>query len=277
MTTTEQYLGWIEEVAPKHLEAARKMVVEAEERVAAEFTGTCWYSEPMLDALWGDIWGMVRYGHRPYLVERRIEKRRRAAAKAAETRRRTRERYGPGRDRWGEPVDSQRSKVYKAERRAFLPFESAFGANDMRRWKTVGEMQSYVDRLLASAWWKRRWPTVTKIVVKDGRGRRKAGSAGGSILMPLWARKEWVILHEIAHEVVGRTIGHRNVAAHGREFCQVYLELVGHMMGDDARKALKDEFQAHKVKHTKARKPMSEEQRAAAAERLTAARSRKEG
>lgn len=197
-------------------------------------------------------------------------------AVTVEARRTTRERWGPGRDRHGRPVDSQKKRVYAAEN---VALDNEDAPIPMERWTTVAEMQRYVDRLLASAWWRRRWPSITRITINDGAGYRSATAYGikGKIEMPRWARKEWVMLHEIAHVVVDRTIGQRAAAGHGREFCQVYLELVGHMMGDDARKALKAEFQEKKVKHTRPRKPLSAEQRAAAAERLAKARAAREG
>lgn len=261
--TIEGYLDWITDEAPQYLPKVRKIIKQAEEKEAEGFTGTCWYSDSILDAIWADVWGILRWGHRPYALERRIAKRRRAAAKAAETKRRNAARYGPGRDRHGHLRDSQRSKVYAAERAALAKFASPPFA-------THADAQGYVDRLLASAWWKRRWPEVRKVKIKTGRG---CYSSGGSITLNSWGlTQEYVILHELAHEIIWATIGHTKTPAHGRDFCRFYLELVGHKMGEADRKALKAAFQEGKVKHTKARPPMSEEQRAAAAERLAVAR-----
>ena len=278
MTTTyEDYLAWVEAEAPKYLARAKSMwSQDVEPRMVEGWQGSVWWSDSINNALWADLWSIARYGHldlkqRPYALERLIQKRRRAAAKVAETKRRTAARLGPGRTKSGQPRDSQRQKVYDSED-VLGPVEWP----GQEHFVTVSEMQSYVDRLIASAWFQRRWK-IRAVEVRDGRGRRSAASndRGGYITMPVGMRYEEVVLHEIAHQIVGRTIGHRNVQAHGREFCQVLLELVGHKLGADAKRALKSEFQRRKVKHTKARKPMGAEQRAAAAERLAVARAAK--
>lgn len=134
--------------------------------------------------------------------------------------------------------DSQRSKVYKAE--------EVLKEGDVRL-DTVPEIQSYVDRLIKSAWFRRRWPSVKSVIVKDGRGRIRAGASDdGSILMPFWCRYRYIVLHEISH-----LLPDWNVADHGPEFCKVYLELVKHCMGRDAWEKLRTSFKNNRVKWIK--------------------------
>jgi hypothetical protein len=62
----------------------------------------------------------------------------------------------------------------------------------------------------------------------------------------LFARNEWVMLHEIAHCLnpgVGR-------AAHGREFAGILVFLVDTVIGKDAGEALRREFRAANVDWT---------------------------
>ena len=86
MTTTyEDYLAWVEAEAPKYLARAKSTwSQDVEPRMVEGWQGSVWWSD---NALWADLWSIARYGHldlkqRPYALERLIQKRRRAAAKA---------------------------------------------------------------------------------------------------------------------------------------------------------------------------------------------------
>lgn len=212
--------------------------------------------------------------------------------------------------------DSQRSKVYAAEKS--IPSGRAL--------LTVENAQGVLDHLYASAWFRRRWQTPPA-EIRPGFGHRRAVSyppnrhtqdgtvyRHPTIELPLWARTELVLLHEIAHQIVSNRTrwlagsvldsedpetsarwaddltaspvvscshGHKYtrihreaMAAHGRLFAATMLDLVGYQMGADAKRALREAFRAHKVRYTRRRAPMSPEQREAAAARLSAARER---
>jgi len=169
--------------------------------------------------------------------------------------------------------DSQRSKVYAAER-------VVHGDN----FETVEEMQTYVDKVLGRAWFVRRWPKVAAngIAVEDGRGRRSAAAKtrwGRLIVtMPKWSRYEEIILHEIAHHCSDAQYGTREVAAHGWEFAGTLVELVRYEMDKDEADKMKASFRERKVRWTEPtkRKPLSEAQRAANIERLSKARANRE-
>lgn len=180
---------------------------------------------------------------------------------------------------YGRARDSQRSKVYAAERRI----------QTGRTYGSVADMQARVDRLTDSAWFARRWPRLhrTGILVLDGRGRRRAcateayhpsrGDYVPAIKMPLWSRQPAVLMHEIAHHCADETYGIRDVAAHGWQFAETMLVLTRHVMGDEVHATLKASYKEHKVRFKKPRKrtPLTPEQRVAAAERLAKAREAK--
>ena len=88
--------------------------------------------------------------------------------------------------------------------------------------------------------------------------------------MPRWARKEWVILHELAHVIHWRQHGGRYEAGHGWQFCDIYLQLIRYQLGPDAHAALRDAFKANRVKYTKPRKrrQLTEAQRQELRERM---------
>lgn len=128
----------------------------------------------------------------------------------------------------------------------------------------VAECQAYYDELLRSTWWKHRWPHIKKVRIKDGRGTRKArgslkidffaeqsgsmeftirSTASALINLPRWARREWVMLHELAHSVTPDSL-----PAHGPDFAANYLTLIHHKLGRDAEQQLLDAFIEHRVR-----------------------------
>lgn len=85
-----------------------------------------------------------------------------------------------------------------------------------------------------------------------------------------------MLLHEMAHLVTGLPNGDRDRThtwQHGHQFCAAYLVLVRHELGVAAHDALRVSMKAHRVRYTPPRsRPMTDEQRAAAAARLAANR-----
>jgi len=160
--------------------------------------------------------------------------------------------------------DTQRSKLYKAE--------SVVHGRDL---VGVADMQRYVDELVKRAWFKRRWPDVTDIQVRDGRGRRRAGASPANryITMPKWARYEEVVLHEVAHIVTDVQYGMRP-AFHGWQFASNLIELVRYSMGKPEADMMKGSFRSSGVRFAKPKKrvPLTDEQKVAATQRLAAAR-----
>lgn len=138
--------------------------------------------------------------------------------------------------------DSQRSRLYKAERMV---------SDKGPHLKTVDEIQTTVNAICRSRWFRNRFGKV-QIRVKDGRGRRHAGGLGyhyadatvGYITMPKWSRYLLFILHEIGHVVTPY-----GVADHGREFARIFLQLVRWRMGTEAASELQAAYQSCRVRH----------------------------
>ncbi len=166
--------------------------------------------------------------------------------------------------------DSQRSKLYAAERLAWGRCGDPYIGNP-KHGHTVPlkDVQDWVDMITRSRFWKtykvprieargrgsyyltqiNRYP---KILVKDGRARRNAyGSPTGYINLPLWARTYWVTLHEIAHVI------QTEHPAHGRQYARIYLDLVRRFIDPEAAKKLKTAYIEKGVKSTKKRKATS--------------------
>lgn len=160
---------------------------------------------------------------------------------------------------------SQRQRVYKAENSVFT--------SRPQDYKTRRGMEGRVNRILKS-------PTVAKlrhefnlpskgfVEVTLRRAHARSTSYGGHIAFSKTSMTEWVLLHELAHEIAPRGTGHH------WPFAYVYLKLVSRYLGAEAAAKLKAAFKAHGVRFKPKRK-LSPEQRAAAADRLFRLRSAK--
>lgn len=115
------------------------------------------------------------------------------------------------RDTVRRPRDSQRSAVYTWERR--LP-----------GWPGDGLTLAGCQQLVCRVWGEHLRSVAPRVT--DGRGRRSACYAFSShqIRLPRRARSRYVVLHEIAHGILGET--DPGVADHGPEFARLYLSLL---------------------------------------------------
>lgn len=142
--------------------------------------------------------------------------------------------------------DSQRSKVYQAERLAWEGIEVMY--------PEVKDVEDYLCRIFRSSWLRKKYPEVKSFQVGDGRARRSGGGLGHHgkcyVYLPRHARTDWVILHELAHGIAMNIYG-REIAAHGREYCQIYLSLVRRWIGVEAERSLKANFKLCRVKYVR--------------------------
>jgi putative metallohydrolase (TIGR04338 family) len=138
------------------------------------------------------------------------------------------------------PRDSQRARVYRAER----------AVPDGRRLPTLADVQQYVDRVTTSALWRRLAPERPRVEVRDGRGRRRAGSYVGlpAIAVPRVHRRERHVLHELAHQLADAT-GSPAEPAHGWRFAAALLLLVRERLSPGAADALRAAYAAAGVRH----------------------------
>ena len=134
--------------------------------------------------------------------------------------------------------DSQRSKVYTAER--------VLDATAVTM--TPDELKAYTFK--AHAW-------LTKYAARHGfkvrplhhvewRAGRGGARAYARYISYNGTTKSWVALHEVAHFVIEWSYpGYeqdRDLGGHGWVFCDAYLKLVRHFLGVDAHNALKAAF-----------------------------------
>lgn len=176
--------------------------------------------------------------------------------------------------------DSQRSKVYAAE-------SATHGWRTSKTAKTIEECSAYAHKVLADAVVRRHYPlakSMSASLVVVG-GRRRGGwympthfdwstgyTSRPTITLGVAARSEWVILHEIAHAIVGH-----DHAWHGPEWVQCYLFLVRRFLGVELHDRLKANLieRGVRVKPKAKRAPLSPERKAELSQRLAAARAAK--
>lgn len=135
--------------------------------------------------------------------------------------------------------DNQKARLYKAEA-VIRKSQSEKYAKYLDG--SIQSCQEYVDAILKTAWFSRRW-LHKRVDVKSGKGAR--GGIKG-ISLGKWARCEAVILHELAHNLVPRSVP--NAAAHGPEFAGVFHYLVQQVMGREEASKLKASFKENRVR-----------------------------
>lgn len=145
------------------------------------------------------------------------------------------------------PRDSQRQRVYDAER---IAFDDAHGPIAITLGKTISvdECQKLVDVVCLSPYLREKYGvTRATPVVVAGHGNRDRGCykyRRNEIHLPEWTRQRWYVLHEVAHYFVPRTADR---AAHGQEWAACYVDLVRAYLGHGAENALIAAFRAKRV------------------------------
>lgn len=142
-------------------------------------------------------------------------------------------------------ADTGRSAVYTAEQqfRSLLQTPgtlieiagSTFVIPDEKKFGRVEDIQRYVDAVLAHVGHEE------PVKVRDRKGHTKATYNYGrrTIAIPdnIWALRETVVLHELAHHIAGL-----DETGHGAEFRSIFTDLVERVMGPEARFLLQHEF-----------------------------------
>ncbi len=145
------------------------------------------------------------------------------------------------------PRDNQRQRVYDSEHTAAY----RLGMTSSGRTIPNDQLQAWVDAVLDRRPIRSRWGAIhIEAVLKRG------GSAYGGlgrITLPLFARNEWIVLHEIAHSLTERSARDvsgcpYDVAWHGPEYVGVYLFLVKTVLGEEAYKTFLAVCRENKVR-----------------------------
>lgn len=172
--------------------------------------------------------------------------------------------------------DSQRSKVYAAER-DWRHSAALGGIHRFEHFATYKECERYVNKTLkrkrVAAKYRadfNHYKFNRGIAVTHGGRNGWAHSHGGYITLSPLARNTAMLLHETAHELLPRHV------THGWQYAAAMLFLVRAVLGKDEERALKAEYRKHKVKYRKPiKRHITPEQRAILVERIAKARTAK--
>lgn len=141
--------------------------------------------------------------------------------------------------------DSQRQRVYDAEREAFTTdghFKEVFSFHETKSFVAAIIQSSYYRELNG---WKR-------IKVKDGRRCRNAYyyPCQRAVTFPKWSRNKYVVCHELSHALAHRILKNESGGHHGT-FCAVYASIIGEMVSLTDALRLIEMFDKHGVRYNR--------------------------
>jgi hypothetical protein len=187
--------------------------------------------------------------------------------------------------RYNHPEDRQQTEVYDAETKIW--WSKHYGSET---YETLEECWVYVNGVMNKAWFKKRFPATYenlahpkntkptkvnggRVWVSDKSGYKMGGlyltptNYGGSaglreMSLSKYARQQWIMLHELAHMVnanenrmsgyvSGANGNYKYNQSHGWQFCHIYLTLVAHTFGMEAKKELRQNFKDRNVKYNR--------------------------
>jgi putative metallohydrolase (TIGR04338 family) len=130
-------------------------------------------------------------------------------------------------------------------------FGSRIDVPAQRRFADVASVQAYVDAVMGLPWVAAHYPTAGPVRVRERDGQRRAHyePAAATIAIPLrtlWAGREAVVLHELAHHLaVSGTAGpDAPVRWHGAPFQDAMAGLVAQVLGEPAALLLRAGYDA---------------------------------
>lgn len=145
--------------------------------------------------------------------------------------------------------------------------EVVLEAHARRTFQSVADVARRIETILRSRWVAARFIVWTsRVQVRVPVATRVASYRGnGMFVLPPWAWRDSVVLHEVAHMLERRRadsfmkvndayswhirIDDAEQAAHGPRFCQTYLQLVGRFIGRAAALDLEQAFDRKAVRY----------------------------
>jgi len=143
--------------------------------------------------------------------------------------------------------DSQRQKLYDAERQAF---------GGSMGYPRIQDCQAVVDMICKSRFWKsllrrngKNWLIEERIhcaPVKKGAHTACWNESDRYIHLPDTSFLKWIVIHELAHAATTS-----KAAAHGPEYARTYLQLVKRFMGQRPYERLLAAFRQSKIRRSR--------------------------
>lgn len=108
---------------------------------------------------------------------------------------------------------------------------------------SLEEVAEFVEAITRKEWWLRRsW--FLQVIIRDGRGSADALAHmnDGIINLPKWARKRFLVVHELTH-----LITNVETEPHGPEFAANLRDMYQRFLGNRWADILEDRFEHNKV------------------------------
>jgi hypothetical protein len=142
------------------------------------------------------------------------------------------------------PKDSQRGRLYAAEREAFRAFP---GLADVA---TPARYERRVKDIMASKWMLDTYPRAMLREVECEFSAVMGGADATSRRIRTGPRSmnEWVLVHELCHVIHARLGDSYDHAGHGRHYAEIYVTVARRFLGAEAYAALRAAFRKHQVK-----------------------------
>jgi putative metallohydrolase (TIGR04338 family) len=126
-------------------------------------------------------------------------------------------------------------------------FGSTLDLPQQRRFADIASIQAYCDAVLERSAVRAAYPEHRAVHVRERAGQRRAHyePSSATIAVPLrelWAGRESVVLHELAHHLAG------GVPSHGAAFRTAMDVLVREMLGEAAALLLRAGYDASGVR-----------------------------
>ena len=138
--------------------------------------------------------------------------------------------------------DFQRSKVYLSEKQAIPEIYK-------QEFLDFVDVMEFAEKVKCSDHWKKHkgWQRVKVLAAVKHQRRGLYWSQRKTVTLPEWAWNRQVILHELAHALTHKT--HPEAPAHGKFFCNHYLELIFELMPEENGNNLMDAFNTNGVNY----------------------------
>jgi hypothetical protein len=133
-----------------------------------------------------------------------------------------------------DPLDPQRELVYAAELEVFPRLRDAF--------MSLAELQEEADRILALPWFRKSYPKLKRLEIKDGRGSKWSRAGDGEIHLLRKSRVRDVLIHEIVHQIMPP-----GAEWHGALFCGILLHIIGRLYDTRTKDRLRRVFKRRGV------------------------------
>jgi hypothetical protein len=144
--------------------------------------------------------------------------------------------------------DFQRQKIYDSDRQFRRKYKS-----ELKFYKNLSEIQIFLNEILANKWFKKF--NIKHIHVYCSKGNVAYGWLEDNytiaMKLPKWSKNQATILHEIAHGICDRIYFDRDIAPHGIEYADMYLNLIFHILGENTYQTAIEIFIKNKVKYIK--------------------------